>query len=190
MESQIEKLGNSKLWNVLLRPAGLVMGSKTREWIFDPVKTLQGAGLQPGDNVLEVGCGTGFFTIPAAQMIGEEGSLIAMDLMAGYLEEVENKVRAADLNNVHIFKCDALKTDLDDESVDKVLLFGVIPFPTLPLSQLIPEMHRVLKPNGSLAIWLYPPLVHFWVPKIILQSGMFEKFGKHNGVYNFIRLSE
>jgi len=34
---------------------------------------------------------------------------------------------------------------LETASVDLVLLFGVVPFPTLPLDRLLPEMHRVLK---------------------------------------------
>jgi len=43
---------------------------------------------------------------------------------------------------------------LDGASFDTVLLFGVIPSPMLPLNRLLPELHRVLKENGSLAIWL------------------------------------
>ena len=38
----------------------------------DPYKVLKAAGLEPGQRVLEVGCGPGFFTIPAARIIGEE----------------------------------------------------------------------------------------------------------------------
>ncbi len=35
---------------------------------------------QPGQTVLKVGCGTGFFTIPATQLIGDEGYLVALDV--------------------------------------------------------------------------------------------------------------
>jgi len=44
---------------------------------------------------------------------------------------------------------------LGTASIDKVLLFGVIPFPLLPLNRLLPEMHRVLKPEGVFAAWAY-----------------------------------
>jgi hypothetical protein len=40
--------------------------------------------------------------------------------------------------------------------MDMALLFGVIPFLSLPLNRLLPEMHRVLKPEGTLAVWLFP----------------------------------
>jgi demethylmenaquinone methyltransferase/2-methoxy-6-polyprenyl-1,4-benzoquinol methylase len=75
-----EDLGNSKILNLLFKPAGVLMGSKVRQWIFNPLKTLRGADIQPGQTVLEVGCGTGFFTIPAAQLIGGQGRLVAMDV--------------------------------------------------------------------------------------------------------------
>ncbi len=180
-----EDLGNSKILNLLFKPAGVLMGSKVRQWIFNPVKTLRGADIQPGQTVLEVGCGTGFFTIPTARLIGDNGCLVAMDVSSDFIEQVLKKVQSADLKNVRIVKRDALDTGLDTASIDKVLLFGVIPFPLLPLNRLLPEMHRVLKPEGTLAVWLFP--IPFWVPKSILRSGLFTYMNKRNGVYNYKR---
>jgi demethylmenaquinone methyltransferase/2-methoxy-6-polyprenyl-1,4-benzoquinol methylase len=147
-----EDLGNSKILNLIFKPAGVLMGSRARR--------LQAAGIQPGQTVLEAGCGTGFFTIPAAKLIGDQGCLVAMDLSSGFIEQVSKKVHNADLKNVRIVKRDALDTGLDTASIDKVLLFGVIPFPLLPLNRLLPEMHRVLKSEGTMAVWLFPPMVH------------------------------
>ncbi|MDH5369154.1 MAG: class I SAM-dependent methyltransferase [Gammaproteobacteria bacterium] len=178
-----EQLGSSKFLNLLLKPAGLSMGSTLRKRIMNPVKTLQAADVKPGETILEVGCGTGFFTIPAAQMIGEQGHLIAMDVMSGYLEQVAKKVQAAGLKNVRIIKRDALDTGLESESVDKILLFGVLPFPSLPLNRLLPEMHRILKPDGRIAIWMFP--VSFGVPTLIVKSGLFNFINKQKGVYNY-----
>ncbi len=180
-----EDLGNSKILNLLFKPAGVIMESRLRQWLMNPVKTLRGADIQPGQTVLEVGCGTGFFTIPAAQLIGNQGCLVAMDVLSKYTERVLKKVQAVDLKNVRVIKCDALDTGLDAASIDTVLLFGVIPFPYLPLNRLLPEMHRVIKPEGSLAVWLFP--VSGWVPKSILQSGLFTYVSKRNGVYNYRR---
>jgi demethylmenaquinone methyltransferase/2-methoxy-6-polyprenyl-1,4-benzoquinol methylase len=182
-----EDLGNSKILNLLFKPAGMMMGSRLRGWLMNPVKTLQGAGIEPGQKVLEVGCGTGFFTIPAAKLIGDQGCLLAIDPSAGFIEQVLKKVRKTDLTNVRVIKRDALDTGLDTASIDKALLFGVIPFPLLPLNRLLPEMHRVLKPEGTLAVWLFPPKVHFSVPKSILQSGLFTYISKQNGVLNYRR---
>ena len=180
-----EDLGNSKILNLLFKPAGVMMESRLRQWVMNPVKTLRGAGIHPGQTVLEVGCGTGFFTIPAAQLIGDQGCLVAMDVLSKYTERVSKKVQAADLKNVRVIKRDALDTGLDAASIDTVLLFGVIPFPSLPLNRLLPEMHRIIKPEGSLAVWLFP--VSGWIPKSILQSGLFTYVSKRNGVYNYRR---
>ena len=180
-----EDLGNSKILNLLFKPAGMMMESRLRQWLMNPAKTLRGAGIEPGQTVLEVGCGTGFFTISAAELIGDQGCLVAMDALSDYTNRVSKKVQSAGLKNVRVVNRDALDTGLDAASIDKVLLFGVIPFPFLPLNRLLPEMHRVIKPEGSLAVWLFP--VSGWVPKWILQSGLFTFVSRRNGVYNYRR---
>ena len=180
-----EDLGNSKILNLLFKPAGMMMESRLRQWLMNPAKTLRGAGIEPGQTVLEVGCGTGFFTIPAAQLIGDEGCLVAMDALSGFIKQVSKKVQSADLKNVHVVKRDALNTGLGVASIDTALLFGVLPWPALPLNLLLPEMHRVLKPEGRLAVWMFP--VSGWVPTSILRSGLFTYMSKQNGVYNYRR---
>ena len=182
-----EELGNSKLLNLLFKPAGMLMGSRARKWLMNPVSTLKIAEVQPGQTVLEVGCGTGFFTIPAAQMVGEQGSIVALDASSAFLEVVARKVQEEKINNVHIMQRDALNTGLETASIDKVLLFGVIPFPLLALDKLLPEMHRVLKPEATMSVWLFPPLVHNWVPGAIAKSGFFEQTNERSNVYNFVR---
>ena len=180
-----EQLGQSRFLNILFKPAGWSMESRLRHWLMPPKKTLLGAGIGLGQTVLEVGCGTGFFTLPAAEMIGENGQLIAMDPLSDYVDRVKNKVQDAGLNNVNVLKRDALNTKLDAASVDVVLLFGVLPYPTLPLDKLLPEMHRVLKSRGTLAVWMFP--ISFGVPEAISRSGLFTNPEKKNGVYTFSR---
>jgi len=183
-----EDLGNSKVLNLLFKPAGLLMGSRVRKWLMNPVNTLRLSDIQPGQTILEVGCGTGFFTIPAAKMVGEQGCIVAMDASSGFLKEVAKKVQKTSLKNIRIIQRDALNTGLETESIDKVLLFGVIPFPLLPLDELLPEMHRVLKPNATMSVWLFPPLVHNWVPSVIIQSNLFEQINEQSNVYNYVRV--
>ena len=180
-----DELGKSKFLNLLFKPAGMMMESRLRKWLMNPVKKLQGAGIKPGQRVLEVGCGTGFFTLPTARLIGDQGYLVAMDALSDYTKRVSKKVQAEHLANVRVVHRDALDTGLDPASMDTVLLFGVLPFPFLPLSKLLPEMNRVLKPEGRLAVWMFP--VSGWVPKSISQSGLFTYINKQSGVYNYRR---
>ena len=162
-------------------------GSRWRHWLMNPKKTLRGADLKTGRIVLEVGCGTGFFTLPAAEMIGETGHLIAMDPLSDFVDKVRKKVADAGFNNVEVIRRDALNTKLEAASVDVILLFGVVPFPSLPLKRLLPEMHRVLKEEGTLAVWLFPTTAG--VPTSILRSGLFTDLDKKNGVYVYRRFN-
>jgi len=180
----IEAFANSKITNLVFRVIGAAMESRFRYRFFGPMTILRGADIQPGQTVLEVGCGTGFYTVSAAKLIGDQGCLIAMDVLPLAIERVRKKMQTANLKNVSVVKGDAMNTELDAESMDAVLLLGVIPAPMLPLNRLLPEMHRVLKPEGTLAVW---PPIPVWLPQSILRSALFRYTSKRNGVYNFRR---
>ena len=79
------------------------MESRFRYRFFGPMITLRGADIQPGQTVLEVGCGTGFYTVPAAQLIGDLGCLVAMDVLPESIERVSKRVQSANLKNVRVF---------------------------------------------------------------------------------------
>jgi len=166
----------------LFRVMALVMESRLRSRFFDPVRSLKGAGIQSGQEVLEVGCGTGFFTIPAAELVGDRGRVYAMDPHPLAIEQVARKVRDAGLTNVRLIMADATEAGLVSRSMDLALLFGVIPSPTLPLDRLLPEMHRLLRPEGGLAVWTAFP---WWSPASLTRSGLFVYAGKERGVHNF-----
>ena len=181
-EINIEAFANSKIGKFIVKVAGAAMESRLRYRFSGPMKILRGANILSGQTVLEVGCGTGFHTVSAAQLIGDQGCLVAMDVLSDYIERVSKKVQAAELKNVHVVKRDAMDTGLDAESIDTVLLFSVIPSPALPLNRFLPEMHRVLKPEGALAVTTFP-----WVLRSIRRSGLFTYISKRNGVYNYRR---
>jgi ubiquinone/menaquinone biosynthesis C-methylase UbiE len=177
-----ETFANSKIGQLFVRILAAAMESRFRYRFFGPTQILQGANIHPGQTVLEVGCGTGYFTVTAAQLVGDSGCLIAMDMPPVSVEAVSKKVQSANLKNVRVVEGDAMNTQLDAESVDAVLLFGVIPAPMLPLNRLLPEMHRILKQGGTMAVW--PPI---WIRQSILRSGLFAYDCKRNGVFNFRR---
>ena len=177
-----EALSNSKIGQFFIRVIAALMESRFRYRFFGPMQILRGADIHPGQTILELGCGTGFFTIPAAQLIGDQGSLAAMDVLPASVETVSRKVQIADLKNVRVVKGDALNTKLDPKSMDAVLLFGILPAPMLPLDRLLPEMYRILKPGGIMAVW--PPS---WVPLSIPRSMLFTYASKRSGVFNFRR---
>jgi len=181
-----ERLGKTSFGKVFIRLMALIMESRFRYLFFGPKKILEGAGIGPGMKVLEVGCGTGFFTIPSAEMIGNAGSLTAMDMLPISVETVAEKVRRANLSGVvKVVKGDALDTKLENESLDEVILFGVIPAPMLPMEKLMGEMRRILRPGGRMAVWPTS-----WVHQGIVQSGCFRYVNSQNGVSNYERVDK
>ena len=173
----VEILAKTKIGRVFIRWMAVIMESRLRYKFFGPTKILEGAGIEPGMKVLEVGCGTGFFSVPAGRMLEGQGSLIAMDILPASVEAVSKKVQEAGLRNVDVLHGSAMDTKLENESLDEILIFGVIPAPVLPLEKLLPEMHRILKPGGTMAVW--PPS---WVHRSIVRSRWFESVGNQNGV--------
>ncbi|MBN2098297.1 MAG: hypothetical protein JW753_01725 [Dehalococcoidia bacterium] len=69
----IETFARTKIGRLFTRMMAAVMESRLRYRFFGPMRILQGAEIRPGQRVLEIGCGTGFFTIPAARLIGDQG---------------------------------------------------------------------------------------------------------------------
>lgn len=177
-----EALGKSRSGRFFMRLMASIMESRLRYRLFGPEKILAAAGIKEGANVLEVGCGTGFFTIPASRMIGERGSLTSLDTSPLAVEMVSQKVEQANVKNVRVVKGNVLDTGLAGASLDEVFIFGVIPAPGLPMDRLLVEMRRILKQGGILAIW--PPS---WVLRTIARSGAFEFVNKRHGVYTYRR---
>lgn len=180
------ELIDSKLVSALFKVMGpiiaKVMQSPLRRRLQDPVRTLISAGVRPGQHILEVGCGAGFFTIPATQLVGDDGSVHAIDLHTPAIQLVEEKAQAAGVTHLTLSRANAIDCQLPDESVDLVLLFGVIPSPSLPLDTLLPEMHRVLRREGGLAVWTAVPC---WFPTKLTHQGLFAYVGEKHGVHKY-----
>jgi SAM-dependent methyltransferase len=175
-------LADSWAAHVLFRLIAPVMESPLRRRFFSPVRTLRDAGVRSGQKVLEVGPGTGFFTVPAAELVGDEGRVVAIDPHPLAIEQVARKIRDVGLTNVSLIKADATEAGLASGSIDLVLLFGVIPSATLPLDRLLPETHRLLKPEGALAVWTAFP---WWSAAILTRGGLFVYVGEESGVHSF-----
>jgi ubiquinone/menaquinone biosynthesis C-methylase UbiE len=116
----------------------------------NPYRSLEIAGLKPGQRVVEVGCGPGFFTIPAAKMVGENGLIYAIDINHRAIKRVEEKMRKYGVDNIKPILGNAASTELEDSSVDLVFIFG-LRYIAGGLSNLVSEMYRILRPGGLLS---------------------------------------
>ncbi len=117
----------------------------------NPHKILHAAGLRPGQATLEVGCGPGFFTVPAAKIVGPEGSILAFDVNPFAVEHVQNKIDGAGATNAKVIIANAANTGLFGHSFDLAFVFGLA-HPLGNMDEIWQELHRVIKPGGTLSI--------------------------------------
>lgn len=122
-----------------------IVDNPLRRW--DVPHALDRAGLRSGETVLELGPGPGAFTVHAAQRVGPAGRLIAVDMQAEMIAQVEARVRAAGLANVETHVASAYELPIEDGTVDRMFLITVLPEIPDPVRALR-EIHRVLKPGG------------------------------------------
>ena len=118
--------------------------------VRNPYKLLNAAGLEKGQKVVEVGCGPGFFTIPAAKIVGEKGHVYAVDIHPRAVARVKEKVEKEALRNVTAICGNASNTGLTGASVDLAFLFG-LHYITGGLEKVISELYRVLRPGRILS---------------------------------------
>ncbi len=117
----------------------------------DPYKVLESAGLKQGQDVLEVGCGPGFFTVPAARIVGEGGSVHALDINPLALEKIREKLDGEGVTNVVPVLADAARTGLPARSFDLIFVFG-LGHAVGDVDEIMTELDRVLRPAGVLSI--------------------------------------
>lgn len=123
---------------------------KVRDFFKPRADVLEEAGIQPGAQVLDFGCGPGGYILPLSRMIGPYGKIYALDMHPQAIRSVKNIAFKKSLNNVDTILSDG-KTGLPDMSVDFVLLYDVLHHLNLP-ELILAELHRVLKPEGVLAM--------------------------------------
>jgi len=128
----------------------LIHDSRLMAIIRNPYKFLKAAGLKPGLKVLEVGCGPGAFTIPAAKIIGKDGFIYAVDIHPLAIKRVEEKITESGIENIKPVLTDASNMGLLNQEIDLVFMFGM-PHIAGGLINVLSEIHRVLKPGGILS---------------------------------------
>ena len=126
--------------------------NRLRQFLIDPYKVLRAIGVKPGQVVLDLGCGPGFFTIPAGKIVGEEGLVYALDLHPLALERVSKKAQKFGLKNIQPILARADQTSLPDQSIDLAFLFGMVHKLDDYFYEVMKELSRILKPSSILAI--------------------------------------
>jgi len=116
---------------------------------FTAKEELNKLNIEEGQKILDYGCGIGSYTFSAANLVGEEGKVYALDKQPSAIKRIEERAQTKGLSNIDTILFDG-DTGLPDESVDVILLYGVLP-EIKSKESLLRELYRVLKPNGYLS---------------------------------------
>jgi ubiquinone/menaquinone biosynthesis C-methylase UbiE len=116
--------------------------------------------------VLELGPGSGYFSVEVARRLGPEGRLVCVDIQPEMIGALRRRLLRAGVTNALPMVGDALGLPLADRSVDCAFLVTVLgEVPDRPKA--LAELHRVLKPGGILSITEALPDPDYQFPDVV-----------------------
>jgi ubiquinone/menaquinone biosynthesis C-methylase UbiE len=144
-------------------------------------QTVERLKLRRGARVLDVCCGTGASALPAAQEVGAEGTVIAVDLAAELLKLGRAKAKAAGRRNLEFRRGDMTALGFPDRHFDAVVcVFGIFFVPNMEAQ--VAELWRMVRPGGQLAIttWgpgIFAPAYEVWLAAVRrVRSDLYSTF--------------
>lgn len=133
-------------------------------------RTVERMKLRSGARVLDVCCGAGASALPAAQAVGSEGTVIAVDLAEDLLKLGRAKATAAGLRCLEFRRSDMTALGFPDRHFDAVVcVFGIFFVPDMEAQ--VAELWRLVRPGGQLAIttWgpgIFAPAYEVWLAAV------------------------
>lgn len=151
----------------------VLINNPLADWLGGTTTTLDRIGLRPGDHGLDVGCGPGRLSLPAARRVGPEGAITALDLQEGMVARVRRRAAELGLTNVRTLCGDCTRPGLlPDDTFDRawlVTVLGEIPDQAAALRQI----HRALMPGGTLAVAeVFGIDPHYQSPQTVRHLGL------------------
>jgi len=140
------------------RPAGVMsylgadwLERSTREFEENPTLLLAQLGLEAGDVVADIGCGSGYYTRRLARAVGATGRVYAVDIQPEMLAIVERSLAIESFTQVTTVKSTEVDPKLPEGEVDWILLVDVYHEFQQP-EPMLAAMMRALAPGGRIAL--------------------------------------
>lgn len=129
-------------------------GKSTRD-ILDPTRVLGAIGLDEGQIFMDAGCGDGFISLVASEIVKEKGKVYALDAYPPSLDGLRSEINELDIGNIELVLADMTRAiPLEDNLVDVCAMANVLHgFASEgTLEPVLSEIRRVLKPGGTFAV--------------------------------------
>ena len=119
-----------------------------REW-QNPESILSNIGLRPGNVVVDIGCGEGFFSLPAARIVGPLGRVVGVDINEKAIGHLEKRAEAEKLRNIELVLSKAEEVVVCNGCAD-FILFVIDLHDFEDPEKVLRNAKRMLKPTGRL----------------------------------------
>ena len=137
-------IGTPRLYDL---SAALLFGGRRRSY----GKLLAAGGVGPGDRVLDIGCGPGYFARMLAEAVGTEGTVVGIDAAPEMIDYASRKAHR--LSNCRFQSGTAESLAFPDAAFDLVVSSLMMHhLPDEVRHQAVREMRRVLRPGGTLLL--------------------------------------
>ena len=119
------------------------------------VDFLKKVGIKKGYNILDFGCNDGNYTIPAAIITRENGSVFAIDENEHSLRKIADKAEVLELNNIKTINSNGdLSFDFTDNFFDFIMLYDVLHYLDYHKRKILyREIFRIVKDNSILSVY-------------------------------------
>jgi ubiquinone/menaquinone biosynthesis C-methylase UbiE len=120
----------------------------------DPKRNIEQFMIGEGSRVADLGAGSGAYTLAAAQAVGPDGVVYAIEVQKDLLPRIQNSAKALGLRNVEVVWADVEPfggTKLRDGSLDAVIAANIL-FQVEDRDAFAQEAKRILKPRGKLLL--------------------------------------
>lgn len=112
---------------------------------------LEAVGIQDGDAVADLGCGTGLYLEPFANAVGDGGKLYAVDISPKFVYHVRERAREAGLDQVEMVLSNERSTELPASSVDTLFLCDVYHHFEYH-EDMLRSIKRAIRPGGQFVV--------------------------------------
>ncbi len=122
---------------------------KVKSLFLPPEKALAQIGIKASDRVVDYGCGPGRYTIPLARMLGDSGTLYAVDIHPLALKKVNKKAGSKGIKTI-VTMLPAEAQKIEANSIDAIILFDTL-HDIKEKDRVLQLIDRLLKKGGLLA---------------------------------------
>ena len=119
-----------------------------RKW-HNPEATLKDIGLRSGMVFMDIGCGDGFFTTPAAQLVGEKGLVYAVDIDVAAVDKLKNKAAEKGLMNIYA-KVGPAEATVFCTGCSDIVFYSIVLHDFNDPAKVLRNAREMLKPTGRL----------------------------------------